>query len=76
MTVTGVSTHIFVTDTRGFEPSDHIGIGTEVMVVTGIDTNFSRLFVNRENYVGAAMTHAAGTNNVILKPNKLSLIHI
>ena len=70
VTVTGVSTHIFVTDTRGFEPSDHIGIGTEVMVVTGIDTNFSRLFVNRENYVGAAMTHAAGTNNVILKPNK------
>tara|TARA_B100000575_G_scaffold289386_1_gene291086 strand:+ start:2408 stop:11542 length:9135 start_codon:yes stop_codon:yes gene_type:complete len=70
VTITGVSTHIFVTDTRGFEPSDHIGIGTEVMVVTGIDTNFSRLFVNRENYVGAAMTHAAGTNNVILKPNK------
>ena len=72
VTNTGVSTHIFVTDTRGFYPSDTLGIGTEKFVVTGIDTNFSRLFVNRENYVGAAMTHAAGSNNVILKPNKFS----
>ena len=72
VTITGVSTHIFVTDTRGFTPSDNIGIGTEKFVVTGIDTNFSRLFVNRENYVGAAMTHAAGTDNVILKPTKFS----
>ena len=72
VTTTGVSTHIFVTDTRGFYPSDTLGIGTEKFVVTGIDTSFSRLFVNRENYVGAAMTHAAGTNNVILKPNKFS----
>ena len=72
VTNTGVSTHIFVTDTRGFIPSDTIGIGTEKFIVTGIDTSFSRLFVNRENYVGAAMTHAAGTNNVILKPNKFS----
>ena len=69
-TVTGVSTHIFVTDTRGFIPSDHIGVGTETMVITGIDTNFSRLFVNREDYTGIAVTHSAGTDNVILKPNK------
>ena len=72
VTNTGVSTHIFVTDTRGFNPSDTIGIGTEKFVITGIDTSFSRLFVNRENYVGAAMTHAAGIDNVILKPNKFS----
>jgi len=70
VTVTGVSTHIFVTDTRGFIPSDHIGVGTETMVITGIDTNFSRLFVNREDYTGIAVTHSAGTDNVILKPNK------
>ena len=43
------------------------------MTVTGIDEQFSRLFVNRENFVGAAMTHAAGTNNVVLKPNKFPL---
>ena len=72
VTNTGVSTHIYVTDTRGFEPSDHIGIGTETFLVTNVDEQFSRLFVNRENYVGAAMTHAAGTNNVILKPKKFS----
>ena len=70
VTNTGVSTHIFVTDTRGFTPSDHIGVGTETMIVTGIDTNFSRLFVNRENFVGAAITHQSGIDNVILKPDK------
>ena len=37
VTNTGVSTHIFVTDTRGFSPSDTIGIGTEKFIVTGID---------------------------------------
>jgi len=72
VTATGVSTSIFVTDVRGFAPSDTIGIGTEKFIVTGVDERFSRLFVNRENFVGAAMTHAAGTNNVILKPNKFS----
>ena len=69
---TGVSTHIYVTDTRGFKPSDHIGIGTETFLVTNVDVQFSRLFVNRENYVGAAMTHAAGMNNVILQPKEFS----
>ena len=70
VTITGFSTHIFVTDTRGFSPSDIIGIGTENMTVTGIDTTFSRLFVNRDNFVGAAMTHQPGIDNVFLKPNK------
>ena len=69
---TGVSTAIFVTDVRGFAPNAIIGIGTETMTVTAVDSQFSRLFVNRENYVGAAMTHAAGTNNVILKPTKFT----
>ena len=72
VTNTGVSTSIFVTDTTGFAPSDTIGIGTEKFIITGVDEQFSRLFVNRENFVGAAMTHAAGTNNVVLKPNKFS----
>ena len=40
VTNTGVSTHIFVTDTRGFSPSDTIGIGTEKFIITGIDTSF------------------------------------
>ena len=40
------------------------------MIVTGIDTNFSRLFVNRENFVGAAITHQSSIDNVILKPDK------
>ena len=70
VTNTGFSTHISVTDTRGFSPSDTIGIGTENMTVTGIDTTFSRLFVNRDNFVGAAMTHQPGIDNVFLKPNK------
>ena len=72
VTNTGVTTHILVTDTRGFSPSDHIGIGTETLLVTNVDEQFSRLFVNRENYVGAAMTHAAGANNVVLQPKKFS----
>ena len=70
VTNTGVSTHIYVTDTRGFKPSDHIGIGTETFLVTNIDEQFSRLFVNRENFVGAAMTHAAAEFNVVLKPKE------
>ena len=69
---TGVSTSIFVTDVRGFEPGDRIGIGTENMTITNIDSRFSRLFVNREDYVGAAMTHAVGTNNIVLQPTKFS----
>ena len=70
VTNTGVTTHIFVTDTRGFSPADIVGIGTENMTVIGIDTSFSRLLVNRENFVGAAMTHQSGINNVKLLPNK------
>ena len=59
VTNTGVTTSIFVTDVEGFSPGDIIGIGTESLIVTGIDSQFSRLFVNRENFVGAAMTHAS-----------------
>ena len=72
VTATGVNTSIFVTDVTGFETNDIIGIGTESFTITAIDSQFNRLFVNRENYVGAAMTHAVGTNNVILKPTKFT----
>ncbi len=68
--VTGVSTHLYVTDTRGFQPNDVIGIGTEEFTVTNVDSQFNRLFVNRQNYAGVAITHTAGDNNVILKPNR------
>ena len=70
VTNTGVTTSIFVTDTRGFNPADIIGVGTESMTIVGVDTAFSRLLVNRENFVGAAITHQSGTNNVKLQPNK------
>ena len=69
---TGPSTSIFVTDVSGFAVNDTIGIGTESFTITAIDSQFSRFFVNRENFVGAAMTHAVGTNNIILKPKKFS----
>ena len=69
---TGITTYIDVTDTRGFNVSDVIGIGTETMTVLEVDTKFSRLRVNREYYVGIAVTHAAGTDNIVLKPTKFS----
>ena len=72
VSTTGPSTSIFVTDVSGFAVNDTIGIGTESFTITAIDSQFSRFFVNRENFVGAAMTHAVGTNNIILKPKKFS----
>jgi len=70
--ITGVSTSIFVTDVEGFSSGDIIGIGTESLTVTNVDSQFNRLFVNREDFVGAAFTHVAGIDNVILKPTKFS----
>ena len=70
--ITGVSTSIFVTDVEGFSSGDIIGIGTESLIITAVDSQFNRLFVNREDFVGAAFTHVAGINNVILKPTKFS----
>lgn len=65
---TGISTFIRVSDVRGFFVNDVIGIGTEVMRVTSIDEQFSRLGVNRQ--VGVSLTHPAGDNNVVLLPTK------
>ncbi len=66
--VTGITTFISVTDTVGFKPGDHIGVGTEVMVITEIDNKFRRFRVNRQNYVGIAITHHVSDNSVFLKP--------
>ena len=66
--ITGVTTYISVTDTVGFKPGDHIGVGTEVMVVTEIDNKFKRFRVNRQNYVGIAITHPVSENSIFLKP--------
>ena len=72
LSATGPSTSIFVTDVSGFEVNDTIGIGTESFTITAIDEQFSRFFVNRESFVGAAFTHGVGTNNIILKPKKFT----
>lgn len=69
-TNTGISTFISVTDIGGFEVNDIIGIGTEVLRVTSIDPEYSRLGVNRQ--VGLAETHDVGTNNVNLLPTRFS----
>ena len=55
--VTGITTFISATTTEGFKPGDHIGVGTETMVITEVDKKFNRFRVNRENYVGIAITH-------------------
>jgi hypothetical protein len=65
---TGITTFISVTDTVGFKPGDHIGVGTEVMVITEIDDKFKRFRVNRQNYIGIAITHPVSPNSVFLKP--------
>ena len=68
VSTTGITTFISVTDTFGFRPGDHIGVGTETMVITDIDLKFKRFRVNRENYVGMAVTHLPSDNSVFLKP--------
>ena len=67
---TGITTHILVTDTRGFNSGDIIGIGTETMTVIDVDPKYNRLRVNREYYIGIAVTHTAGDDKVQLKPTK------
>ena len=68
--VTGISTFIYVTNTEGFRTGDHIGVGTETMVITEVDKRFRRFRVSRENYVGIAITHPKSTNSVFLKPRE------
>jgi len=68
--VTGISTFIYVTNTEGFKTGDHIGVGTETMVITEVDKKFKRFRVSRENYVGIAITHPKSTNSVFLKPRE------
>lgn len=67
---TGITTYIQVTDVRGFAPGDLIGIGTETMTVLNVDSKFNRLRVNREYYVGIAITHTSGDEKVFLRPTK------
>ena len=71
---TGITTYISVTDTRDFVAGDVIGIGTETLTILNVDSEFGRFRVNREYYVGIGITHAVGTNNVFLKPNKFELV--
>ena len=69
LSATGISTFVPVTDVGGFEVNDIIGIGTELMRVTSIDSEFSRLGVNRQ--VGLAETHKSGSS-VELKPTRFT----
>ena len=69
LSATGISTFVPVTDVGGFEVNDIIGIGTELLRVTSIDSEFSRLGVNRQ--VGLAETHKSGSS-VELKPTRFT----
>ena len=40
------------------------------MVITEVDKKFNRFRVNRENYVGIAITHPKSSNSVFLKPTE------
>jgi hypothetical protein len=69
ISATGITTFIPVTDVGGFEVNDIIGIGTELLRVTFVDNEYSRLGVNRQ--VGVAETHEKGSS-VELKPTRFT----
>ena len=64
---TGISTYLTVKDVVGFEVSDNIGIGTEYMIITGIDSKKSQILVNRQSGGGI---HTVGIESVRLLTNK------
>ena len=68
---TGFSTHLTVDDTSGFSPDDYVGIGTEILRVTRVDSSRSRLYVNRISNTGL---HTAGIDDVTLLPTKFSFV--
>lgn len=63
----GYSTSIVVKDVSGFEPNSYIGIGTEILLVTRVSPELSKLFVNRIQNSGI---HSVGVDSVRLLPNK------
>jgi hypothetical protein len=68
--VTGVSTFITLKDISGFKVNDFIGIGTEILLITEIDTKQSGFYVNRLQNTGI---HSAGIDNVVLLPREFKI---
>lgn len=68
--VTGSSTFITLKDINGFKVNDFIGIGSEVLLITNIDTRRSGFYVNRLQNTGI---HTAGIDNVILLPREFKI---
>ena len=66
---TGVSTHLSVDDVSDFVADDYVGIGTEILRVTRVDSSRSRLYVNRLENTGV---HTAGIDKVTLLPTRFS----
>jgi len=68
--VTGLSTFITLKDITGFKINDFIGIGTEVLLITDIDSKRSGFYVNRLQNTGV---HTAGIDSVVLLPREFSI---
>jgi len=66
--VTGQTTLITVNDVSGFEINDYIGIGSEVLLITDIIPETSKLLVNRLQNTGV---HTVGIHSVTLLPTKI-----
>jgi hypothetical protein len=70
VSITGISTFIKVKDINGFKVNDFIGIGTEVLLITNVDSKRSGFYVNRLQNTGI---HTVGIDNVILLPREFKI---
>jgi hypothetical protein len=70
VSVTGISTFIKLKDISGFKVNDFIGIGTEILLITNIDSKRSGFYVNRLQNTGI---HTAGIDNVVLLPREFKI---
>ena len=68
---TGISTFIKVKDITGFKSNDFIGIGTEILLITNIDSKRSGFYVNRLQNTGI---HTVGIDNVVLLPKEFKIL--
>ena len=68
--VTGLSTFITLKDITGFKVNDFIGIGTEVLLITDIDSKRSGFYVNRLQNTGV---HTAGIDDAVLLSREFSI---
>ena len=69
---TGVSTYFSVNDISGFNINDLIQIDDEILRITNISYDQSKLYVNRDqSYSGV---HTAGISSVTLLPTEFSFV--